>query len=146
MGNAVKFFCYFGIGMLLTDLYANKEKFIYSSDWCFAIGVVSLIVIVFVPTLTSYAGYWLKFFFTTLFFYTVLTNQRMKQFFSNKYLAIIGGDVLLYLPPSFWSTFCFGLHTKKQRPVINQRLFYTTLFSFIHFLHPGYFSHLFYTR
>ena len=91
MGNAVKFFCYFGIGMLLTDLYANKEKFIYSSDWCFAIGVVSLIVIVFVPTLTSYAGYWLKFFFTALFFYTVLTNQRMKQFFSNKYLAIIGG-------------------------------------------------------
>jgi peptidoglycan/LPS O-acetylase OafA/YrhL len=48
-------------------------------------------VIVLVPTLTSFVGYWLKFFFTTVFFYTVLTNDGMKQIFSNRYLTIIGG-------------------------------------------------------
>ena len=91
MGTVVKFFCCFGIGMLVTDLYCNEEKFIKSPAWCFIIGIISLLIIVFVPTLTSIVGYWLKFFFTTVFFYTVLTNQRMKQMFSNKYLTIIGG-------------------------------------------------------
>lgn len=91
MGTVVKFFCCFGIGMLLTDFYCNKEKFIDSPRWCFIVGIVSLLIIVFVPTLTSYSGYWLKFVCTVIFFYTVLTNERMKQIFSNKYLAIIGG-------------------------------------------------------
>jgi peptidoglycan/LPS O-acetylase OafA/YrhL len=91
MGTVVKFFCCFGIGMLVTDFYCNKEKFISSPAWCFIIGIISLLVIVLVPTLTSFAGYWLKFFFTTVFFYTVLTNEKMKQIFSNKYLTIIGG-------------------------------------------------------
>jgi peptidoglycan/LPS O-acetylase OafA/YrhL len=91
MGTAVKFFCCFGIGMLVTDLYCNKERFIHSSRWCFVIGIAALMVIIFVPTLTNYAGYWLKFFFSAVFFYIVLTNEKMKQVFSNKYLAIIGG-------------------------------------------------------
>ena len=91
MGTVVKFFCCFGIGMLVTDLYCNKEKFINSPALCFIIGIISLLIIVFVPTLTSIAGYWLKFFFTTIFFYTALTNERMKQMFSNKYLTLIGG-------------------------------------------------------
>ena len=91
MGTVVKFFCCFGIGMLVTDLYCNKEKFIKSPAWCFIIGIMSLFIIVFVPTLTSIVGYWLKFFVTTIFFYTVLTNERMKRIFSNKYLTIIGG-------------------------------------------------------
>ncbi len=54
MGTVVKFFCCFGIGMLLTDFYCNKEKFIDSPRWCFIIGILSLLIIVFVPTLTSY--------------------------------------------------------------------------------------------
>ena len=91
MGTVIKFFCCFGIGMLITDLYCNKEKFIKSSDWCFLIGIIALVVIVFVPTLTSYAGYWMKFLFSTIFFYIVLTNKRMKRLFSNKYLTITGG-------------------------------------------------------
>lgn len=91
MGNVVKFFCCFGIGMLVTDFYCNKEKFIRSSDLCFAIGIVSLLVIVFVPSLTSNIGYWIKFLFSIVFFYIVLTNAKMKKIFSNKYLAIIGG-------------------------------------------------------
>lgn len=91
MGNVVKFFCCFGIGMLITDFYCNTEKLISSPALCFAIGIISLLIIVFVPTLTSYAGYWLKFFFTIIFFYTVLTNNRMKHIFSNRYLTIIGG-------------------------------------------------------
>ena len=91
MGTMLKFFCCFGIGMLVTDLYCNKEKFIKSSDWCFLIGIIALVIIVFVPTLTSYAGYWMKFLFSTIFFYIVLTNKRMKRLFSNKYLTITGG-------------------------------------------------------
>lgn len=91
MGNVVKFFCFFAIGMLITDLYCNKEKFIHSSKWCFFIGLVSLLGIVFIPTLTSYTGYWIKFFLAAVFFYTVLTNSGMKTIFSNRYLTIIGG-------------------------------------------------------
>ena len=91
MGTVVKFFCCFGIGMLVTDLYCNKEKFITSSNFCFVVGLISLLVIVFVPTLTSYVGYWVKFLFSLIFFYIVLTNKRWKEIFSNKYLTVIGG-------------------------------------------------------
>ncbi len=91
MGTVVKFFCCFGIGMLVTDLYCQKEKFIVSSDFCFVIGIISLLVIVFIPTLTSYPGYWIKFLFSAIFFYVVLTNKRWKEIFSNKYLTVIGG-------------------------------------------------------
>lgn len=91
MGNLVKFICYFALGMLVTDLYCNKEKFIDSSNWCFFIGIISLLVIVFVPTLNSMTGYWVKFFFGTVFFYTVMTNKRMKQIFSGTFLTITGG-------------------------------------------------------
>ena len=91
MGTVVKFFCCFGIGMLVTDLYCKKEKFIASSDFCFVIGIISLLVIVFVPTLTSSPGYWIKFLFSAIFFYIVLTNKRWKEIFSNKYLTVIGG-------------------------------------------------------
>jgi peptidoglycan/LPS O-acetylase OafA/YrhL len=91
MGNLAKFFCCFGIGMLVTDFYCTKEKFITSSMLCTFIGVLSLLIILLVPTLTSYTGYWIKFFFSFVLFYTVLTNERMKKIFSNKYLTLIGG-------------------------------------------------------
>ena len=91
MGTVVKFFCCFGIGMLVTDFYVIKQKFLLSSGWCFLIGIISLLIIVFVPTLTSYIGYWIKFLFTLMFFYIALTNKKWKQIFSNKYIAVIGG-------------------------------------------------------
>jgi peptidoglycan/LPS O-acetylase OafA/YrhL len=91
MGTIVKFICFFASGMLLTDLYCNKEKFIDSSSVCFLTGIIALLIIVFVPTLTSYTGYWIKIAAFIVFFYTVLTNQRMKMMFSNKYLTLIGG-------------------------------------------------------
>ena len=91
MGTVVKFLCCFAIGMLITDFYCTREKFISSGQLCFIVGIVSLLVIIFVPVLTSFAGYWLKFFFSAVFFYIILTNKRWKQIFSNKYLTIIGG-------------------------------------------------------
>jgi peptidoglycan/LPS O-acetylase OafA/YrhL len=91
MGTVVKFFCCFGIGMLVTDIYCNKERFITSSNFCFVIGLISLLIIVFVPTLSSYVGYWMKFLFSVIFFYIVLTNRKWKEIFSNKYLTVIGG-------------------------------------------------------
>jgi peptidoglycan/LPS O-acetylase OafA/YrhL len=91
MGNLAKFFCCFGIGMLVTDFYCTRQKFITSSALCSIIGIVSLLIVLFVPTLTSYTGYWIKFIFSFIFFYTVLTNQVMKKMFSNKYLTVIGG-------------------------------------------------------
>lgn len=91
MGNVVKFFCCFGIGMLITDFYCTKEKFISSSKVCTVVGIISLLIIVFVPTLTSYTGYWIKFIFSFILFYTALTNDTIKKIFSNKYLTIIGG-------------------------------------------------------
>jgi peptidoglycan/LPS O-acetylase OafA/YrhL len=91
MGTVVKFFCCFGIGMLVTDFYVIKQKFLFSSGWCFLIGIISLLIIVFVPTLTSYIGYWIKFFFTLMFLYIALTNKKWEQIFSNKYIAVIGG-------------------------------------------------------
>jgi len=91
MGNLAKFFCCFGVGMLVTDFYCTKEKFITSSRLCTIIGILSLLIILFVPTLTSYIGYWIKFFFSFVLFYTVLTNERMKKIFSNKYFTLIGG-------------------------------------------------------
>jgi peptidoglycan/LPS O-acetylase OafA/YrhL len=89
--SIVKFICCFAIGMFVTDLYCNKEKWIRSSPLCLIIGVISLLVILFVPILTSVAGYWLKLFFSLVFFYTVLTNKTFKQLLSNKYLTVIGG-------------------------------------------------------
>ena len=77
--------------MLLTDLYCNRLKLINSSGACFLAGIVSLLLIVFVPTLTNYTGYWIKIAAIIVFFYTVLTNERMKKIFSNKYLTLIGG-------------------------------------------------------
>jgi peptidoglycan/LPS O-acetylase OafA/YrhL len=91
MGTVIKFLCCFGIGMLVTDLYCNQERFINSPYWCFVIGIVALLVIIFVPTINSQIGYWIKFFFAAVFFYIVLTNERMKNLFSNRYLTIIGG-------------------------------------------------------
>ena len=60
MVTVVKFICFFASGMLLTDLYCNKEKFISSSKLCFLTGIVSLLIIFFVPSITSYTGYWIK--------------------------------------------------------------------------------------
>lgn len=91
MGSLPKFICFFALGMLVTDLYCTKEKFISSPKWCFIIGVICLLAMVWVPTLTSYVGYWLKFFFAAVLFYIVITNKKMQLLFSNKYLAIIGG-------------------------------------------------------
>jgi peptidoglycan/LPS O-acetylase OafA/YrhL len=91
MGTIVKFICFFASGMLLTDFYCNKEKFIGSSSACFLTGIIALLIIVFVPTLTSYTGYWIKIAAFIVFFYIVLTNEKMKRIFSNKYLTLIGG-------------------------------------------------------
>ena len=91
MATALKFACYFASGMLLTDLYCNKEKFVNSSTACFWIGILALLIIIFVPTLTNYAGYWTKMFFFIVFFYIVLTNAGIRKMFSNRYLIIIGG-------------------------------------------------------
>jgi len=77
--------------MLLTDLYCNKEKFISSSQLCSFIGFIALLLIVFVPSITSYTCYWIKILAFIVLFYVVLTNQRIKKIFSNKYLTIIGG-------------------------------------------------------
>lgn len=91
MGTVLKFICFFASGMLLTDLYYNKEKFLRSSKACFLTGIICLLIIVFVPTLTSYTGYWIKIAAFIVFFYIVLTNEPMKKIFSNKYVTLIGG-------------------------------------------------------
>ncbi len=89
--NILKFICLFACGMLTTDLYCHRTKFISSSGVCFLIGSVSFVAIWFIPGLTNATGYVVKVFLLVVLFYTVLTNDRMKSIFSNRYFTIIGG-------------------------------------------------------
>jgi peptidoglycan/LPS O-acetylase OafA/YrhL len=89
--NIIKFICLFACGMLLTDLYCNRTKFISSARFCFAIGAVAFVAIWFIPAITNFTGYVAKVFLLVVLFYIVLTNDRMKNIFSNRYIAIIGG-------------------------------------------------------
>jgi peptidoglycan/LPS O-acetylase OafA/YrhL len=77
--------------MLLTDLYCNRTKFISSPGLCFLIGTVVFVAIWFIPAITNVAGYVAKVVLLVVLFYIVLTNDKMKSIFSNRYATIIGG-------------------------------------------------------
>lgn len=86
-----KFIHYFFMGILLTDLYLNRVKFINSKTVCSILGGVFILGIFLMPGLYNSAGYYIKNLMLPGLFYIVLTNTFWKRIFSIRWITIIGG-------------------------------------------------------
>lgn len=89
--NLLKYLHYFLVGMLVADLYVEKIKFPFNKNTGFAIGLISLLAMLFVLGYYDALGYIIKYLLMALSFYAVLTNERLAKLFSFTPVAIIGG-------------------------------------------------------
>lgn len=81
------FFC----GILLADMYCSRTVLIKNQAWGFIAGLISLLGFLFLPSLTTMAGYLVKLACMFMLVHTVLTNVYMKKLFSARLIIIIGG-------------------------------------------------------
>ena len=81
------FFC----GILLADMYCSRAVLIKKPAWGFIVGLSSLLGFLFIPSLTTIAGYLVKLACIFMLVHAVLTNVYMKKLFSARLIIIIGG-------------------------------------------------------
>jgi hypothetical protein len=117
--------------MFVTDLYANRTKFISSPGLCFLIGDCCFCCYMVYSCYNECCWICSQVVLLVVLFYIVLTNDRMKNIFSNRYIAIIGGCVILYT--CFISAFCLCWEScyRKLQSTFPTRLC-SYLFSLIH--------------
>ena len=85
------FLCYFLAGMLLADLYMLKHRPVLNNRLGFGLGILIFVGSPFIISVNLFSLFILKFALLICAFYLVLFNDRLKFFFQNRYLTLVGG-------------------------------------------------------